>query len=71
MKLLMKKVGVTTENVPAESTKEIEEQVPKKIRNRPLFHVKVSNIIYIYSLFIHKCLTTLHFYLTFVFVVDS
>lgn len=43
MKLLMRKVDNSTgENVPAESEEKAEEeQQPKKIRNRPLFHVKV------------------------------
>lgn len=52
MKLLMKKVGGTTESEPPkESEQTPEEQVPKKVRNRPLFHVKV--ILLYYSLFIH------------------
>lgn len=44
MKLLMKKVGdPAREQVIEESNEQTpEEQQPKKIRNRPLFHVKVS-----------------------------
>lgn len=43
MKLLMKKVGGTpAQGQPAVTELEVEEQVPKKVRNRPLFHVKVT-----------------------------
>lgn len=50
MKLLMKKVGQpTSENITEESIEKTEdEQQPKKIRNRPLFHIKVS-FCYIFS----------------------
>lgn len=42
MKLLMKKVGGTTEpELPAECEQTTQELVTKKVRNRPLFHVKV------------------------------
>ncbi|CAB3220704.1 unnamed protein product [Arctia plantaginis] len=48
MKLLMKKVGGATD---IENTKEVkkedaEEQTPKKIRNRPLFHIKITGLPY-------------------------
>ncbi|CAG9786817.1 unnamed protein product [Diatraea saccharalis] len=39
MKLLMKKVGGVTTDTP-----EIKEQTTKKIRNRPLFHVKITGL---------------------------
>ena len=47
MKLLMKKVGDPPSENKTEETNEAveEEQQPKKIRNRPLFHVKVSFFI--------------------------
>lgn len=42
----MKKVGGTTDTENTEELKkdDTEEQKPKKIRNRPLFHIKVSFI---------------------------
>ncbi|CAH0585622.1 unnamed protein product [Chrysodeixis includens] len=48
MKLLMRKVGNSTgENITEESEeKPEEEQQPKKIRNRPLFHVKITGLPY-------------------------
>ncbi|CAH1638281.1 unnamed protein product [Spodoptera littoralis] len=48
MKLLMKKVGdPAREKVTEESNEQtIEEQQPKKIRNRPLFHVKIMGLPY-------------------------
>ncbi|XP_075977472.1 putative RNA-binding protein 19 [Anticarsia gemmatalis] len=47
MKLLMKKVDSSTKEVKEEEAeKNDEEQVPKKIRNRPLFHVKITGLPY-------------------------
>ncbi|CAH0691925.1 unnamed protein product [Spodoptera exigua] len=48
MKLLMKKVGGPGKENVAEETNEqtTEEQQPKKIRNRPLFHVKIMGLPY-------------------------
>ncbi|KAF9421150.1 hypothetical protein HW555_002862 [Spodoptera exigua] len=48
MKLLMKKVGGPgKENVTEETNEQTtEEQQPKKIRNRPLFHVKIMGLPY-------------------------
>lgn len=44
MKVLMKKVGGTEQS---EQQVEEEEDTPKKVRNRPLFHVKVSILHYL------------------------
>lgn len=42
-KLMKKETGFTIDEV----IKENEENKPKKIRNRPLFYVKVSILVYI------------------------
>lgn len=56
MKLLMKKVGGTTDTENTEELKndDTEEQKPKKIRNRPLFHIKVSFIKVLSNFEVHK-----------------